>query len=60
MWYFLCVKCRLDELKWGVKVDRLGYEKRINDLLDYALNNLSTEEFEKLLERVKSMIENYY
>ena len=52
--------CRLDELKRGVKVDRLGYETRINDLLDYALNNLSTEEFEKLLKRVKSMIENYY
>lgn len=41
-------------------MDRLGYETRINDLLDYALNNLSTEEFEKLLKRVKSMIENYY
>lgn len=41
-------------------MDRLGYEKRIEDLLDYALNNLSAEEFEKLLERVKSMIENYY
>lgn len=41
-------------------MDRLGYETRINNLLDCALNKLSTEEFKKLLERVESMIKNYY
>ncbi len=39
-------------------MDRLDYEKRIDNLLDLALNKLSGKEFDKLLERVKEMIEN--
>ncbi len=40
-------------------MDRLDYQERIIKLLDKALDNLDVDQFNKLLENVKEIVENY-
>lgn len=40
-------------------MNRLEFELNIIYALDDACNNLSTQEFDKLLERIKETIEDY-
>ena len=40
-------------------MNRIDYQKEISDMLDDALNNLNTEEFNTLIERIKEIIEDY-
>lgn len=41
-------------------MDRLDYENKIEELLDEALSKLSVDEFDKLLNNIKDMTNNYY
>lgn len=38
---------------------KLDYQIKIEDLLDEALNNLSSTDFEALKEKVKDIVDNY-
>lgn len=40
-------------------MSRLDFELKIIDILDDACSNLSAQEFDKLLERIKEIIKNY-
>ena len=40
-------------------MDRIDYQNAISEILDNALNDLETEEFDTFIERVKGMIEDY-
>lgn len=40
-------------------MDRTDYQNEISETLDNALNNLDTEDFDILIQRVKEMIEDY-
>lgn len=40
-------------------MNRLEFELKIADILDDACSNLSAQEFDKLLERIKETIEDY-
>lgn len=40
-------------------MERLDYQNKISELLDNALNNLDTEDFDVLIQRVKEVIEDY-
>ena len=40
-------------------MSRLDFELKIIDALDDACSNLSAQEFNKLLERIKEAIEDY-
>lgn len=40
-------------------MDRIDYQNAISEMLDNALSNLDTEEFDTLIERVKEIIEDY-
>ena len=40
-------------------MDRIDYQNEISETLDKALNNLNTEDFDILIQRVKEMIEDY-
>ena len=40
-------------------MSRLDFELKIADILDDACSNLSAQEFDKLLERIKETIEVY-
>ena len=41
-------------------MDRLDYENKIEELLDEALSKLSVDEFDRLLNNIKDMTNNYY
>ena len=40
-------------------MDRLDYENKIEELLDEALSKLSVDEFDKLLNNIKDIIDGY-
>ena len=40
-------------------MSRLDFELKVIDILDDACSNLSGQEFDKLLERIKETIEDY-
>lgn len=40
-------------------MNRLDFELEIVDILDDACSNLSAQEFDKLLERIKETVEGY-
>ena len=41
-------------------MDRIYYQNEICDLLDRALNDLTTEEFDKLMNRIEEVLSDYY
>ena len=40
-------------------MDRIDYEDKISELLDDAVNELSVEEFDILLNRISEMLNDY-
>lgn len=40
-------------------MDKYDYQNKIEDILDEALNNLSSNDFEALKEKVKDIVDNY-
>lgn len=40
-------------------MDRIDYQNKISEILDNALNNLDTEDFDILISRLKEIIEDY-
>lgn len=40
-------------------MDRIDYQNEISETLDKALNDLDTEDFDILIQRVKEMVEDY-
>lgn len=42
-----------------IQMDRIDYQNEISETLDKALNDLDTEDFDILIQRVKEMVEDY-
>ena len=40
-------------------MDRIDYQTKIIEILDNALNELDTEEFDVFIQRIKEELENY-
>lgn len=40
-------------------MNRIDYQEKVSEILDEALNNLDTDEFDTFIDRVKEMIEDY-
>ena len=40
-------------------MDRIDYQVKISEILDEALNELDTDDFDILIESVKEVIEDY-
>lgn len=40
-------------------MDRIDYQTKIIEILDNALNELGTEEFDVFIQRIKEELENY-
>ncbi len=49
----------LNSEKGEIKMDRIDYQNKISEILDNALNNLDTEDFDILISRLKEIIEDY-
>lgn len=40
-------------------MDRIDYQVKISEILDEALSELDTDEFDILIDRIKEVIEDY-